>query len=225
MNQLNMDFLHKVAHELKTPLTVISGYAQLTGMQLAAGRIADEAPANLKTIQQEAQRLANMVTRLMEYSYGRKSELSFGPVKAEELLESVGAIAVPMCVKNNNTVQVLPGSRGQVHGNFEMLVQIFINLVVNASKNTRNGRITISAEDGGPQGIVLFRVADTGGGIDPALLPRIFEQGVSGTGGSGLGLTICREAVEAHGGRIWVERTGPGGTTMAFTVLKEAKEQ
>lgn len=54
-----------------------------------------------------------MVTRLMEYSYGRKSELSFGPVKAEELLESVGAIAVPMCVKNNNTVQVLPCGRGR----------------------------------------------------------------------------------------------------------------
>lgn len=229
MNQLNMDFLHKVAHELKTPLTVISGYAQLTGMQLAAGRVTEEAPANLKTIQQEAQRLANMVTRLMEYSYGRKSELSFGPVKAEELLESVGAIAVPMCVKNNNTVQVLPCGPWQVHGNFEMLLQIFINLVVNASKNTQNGQITISAEDVGQKNVVLFRVADTGCGIDPALLPHIFEQGVSSGGGSGggsgLGLTICREAVEAHGGEIWVERTGPGGTTMAFTVLKEAKRQ
>lgn len=225
MNQLNMDFLHKVAHELKTPLTVISGYAQLTGMQLAAGRVTEEAPANLKTIQQEAQRLANMVTRLMEYSYGRKSELSFGPVKAEELLESVGAIAVPMCVKNNNTVQVLPCGPWQVHGNFEMLLQIFINLVVNASKNTQNGQITISAEDVGQKNVVLFRVADTGCGIDPALLPHIFEQGVSSGGGSGLGLTICREAVEAHGGEIWVERTGPGGTTMAFTVLKEAERQ
>ena len=225
MNQLNMDFLHKVAHELKTPLTVISGYAQLTGMQLAAGRMAKETPANLETIQREAQRLANMVTRLMEYSYGRKSELSFGPVEVEELLESVGAIAAPMCVKNNNTVQVLPCGPWRVHGNFEMLLQIFINLVVNAGKNTQNGRITISAEDGGQENVVLFRVADTGCGIDPALLPHIFEQGVSGSGGSGLGLTICREAVEAHGGRIWVERTGPGGTTMVFTVLKEAKQQ
>src|SRR5699024_7600340 len=56
MNRLNMDFLHKVAHELKTPLTVISGYAQLTGMQLAAHHVSEETPANLKTIQQEAQR-------------------------------------------------------------------------------------------------------------------------------------------------------------------------
>lgn len=225
MNQLNMEFLHKVAHELKTPLTVISGYAQLTGMQLAAGRIPDEAPANLGTIQQEAQRLGNMVTRLMEYSYGRKSELAFGPVEVEELLESVGAITTPMCVKNNNTVRVLPCEHAQVHGNFEMLLQIFINLVVNASKNTRNGQITISAGQADQAGFVLFRVEDTGCGIDPAILPRIFEQGVSAGGGSGLGLTICREAVEAHGGRIWVERTGGEGTTMAFTVMKEAREQ
>lgn len=225
MNQLNMDFLHKVAHELKTPLTVISGYAQLTGMQLAADRITDEAPANLQTIQREAQRLANMVTRLMEYSYGHRNELTFGPVAVEELLESVGAIAVPMCVKNNNTVHVLPCGPWRVHGNFEMLLQIFINLVVNANKNTQNGQITISAGDFGQGNCVLFRVADTGCGIDPALLPHIFEQGVSGGGGSGLGLTICREAVEAHGGEIWVERTGTEGTTMAFTVLKEAKRQ
>ena len=112
-----------------------------------------------------------------------------------------------------------------MRGNFDVLLQIFINLVMNASKNTQNGRITISAEERDQEGYILFRVTDTGCGIDPALLPHIFEQGVSSGGGSGLGLTICREAVEAHGGEIWVERTGPGGTTMAFTVLKEAKRQ
>ena len=225
MNQLNMDFLHKVAHELKTPLTVISGYAQLTGMQLAEDRLTDETPKNLKTIQREAQRLANIVARLMEYSYGHKSELTFGVVEVEELLESVRVIAVPMCMKNNNTVQALPGTGGWVRGNFEVLLQIFINLVMNASKNTQNGRITISAEEQDQEGYILFRVTDTGCGIDPALLPHIFEQGVSGGDGSGLGLTICREAVEAHGGRIWVEHTGAQGTTMAFTVLKEARKQ
>lgn len=77
MNRMNMDFLHKVAHELKTPLTVISGYAQLTGIQLAANNLSSETPENLKTIQQEAQRLANMVTRLMEYSYGQKKRSYF----------------------------------------------------------------------------------------------------------------------------------------------------
>ena len=223
MNRLNMDFLHKVAHELKTPLTVISGYAQLTGMQLAAHHISDETPGNLKTIQQEAQRLADMVTRLMEYSYGRKSEQSFGRIIVPELLENVDAIAAPMCLKNGNTVKVVADSCADVHGNFEMLLQIFINLVVNANKNTQNGTIAISASDGEREGFVLFRVEDTGSGISPDDLPHIFEQGFSASGSSGLGLTICREAVEAHGGEIWVERTGPEGTVFAFTVLKEGE--
>ena len=224
MNRLNMDFLHKVAHELKTPLTVISGYAQLTGMQLAAHHISDETPGNLKTIQQEAQRLADMVTRLMEYSYGRKSELSFGRVIVSELLENVDAIAAPMCLKNGNTVKIAADSCADVHGNFEMLLQIFINLIVNANKNTQNGTITIRASDRERDGLVLFWVEDTGSGISPEDLPHIFEQGFSASGSSGLGLTICREAVEAHGGEIWVERTGPEGTVFAFTVLKEGEQ-
>ncbi len=223
MNRLNMDFLHKVAHELKTPLTVISGYAQLTGMQLAAHRISDEAPGNLKTIQQEAERLADMVTRLMEYSYGRKGELHFGKVAVSELLKNMDAIAAPMCLKNGNTVKISAEPCADVHGNSEMLLQIFINLVVNASKSTQNGTITISADDREREGFVLFRVADTGSGISPADLPHIFEQGFSASGSSGLGLTICREAVEAHGGEIWVERTGPGGTVFAFTAPKEGE--
>lgn len=224
MNRLNMDFLHKVAHELKTPLTVISGYAQLTGMQLAADNVSDETPGNLKTIQNEAQRLSDMVTRLMEYSYGRKSELSFGRVIVPELLENVSAIAAPMCLKNGNTVKIAASSCEDVHGNFEMLLQIFINLVVNATKNTQNGKITISAADNELEKHVLFRVEDTGSGISPEDLPHIFEQGFSASGSSGLGLTICREAVEAHGGEIWVERTGPEGTVFAFTILKEGSQ-
>ena len=58
---MNMDFLHQIAHELKTPLTVISGYAQLTGLQIAANHVSSEIPGNLKTIQQEAIRLADMI--------------------------------------------------------------------------------------------------------------------------------------------------------------------
>ena len=105
-----------------------------------------------------------------------------------------------------------------------MLLQIFINLVVNANKNTQNGTIAISASDREREGFVLFRVEDTGSGISAEDLPHIFEQGYSASGSSGLGLAICQEAVEAHGGEIWVERTGPEGTVFAFTVLKEGEQ-
>lgn len=221
MNRMNLDFLHKVAHELKTPLTVISGYAQLTGMQLASNHLSRETPENLRTIQTEAQRLADMVTKLMEYSYGRTSELNLDRICVSELLQNVRAVAAPMCMKNHNQVNIIDAPCVDIHGNFEMLLQIFINLIVNASKNTQNGTITISATDSERERFVLFRVADTGCGLSPEVLPHIFEQGFSTGGSSGLGLSICLDAVKTHSGEIWVERTGETGTVFAFTVLKE----
>ena len=221
INRMNMDFLHKVAHELKTPLTVISGYAQLTGMQLASDNLSSETPENLKTIQQEAQRLADMVTRLMEYSYGRERELKFTRIRVEELLDNVRAIASPMCLKNNNTVITIYHDCPDIHGNFEMLLQVFINLVVNANKHTINGKISIDTSETEDDKYILFKVSDTGSGISAEDIPHIFEQGYSPDGSNGLGLAICREAIEAHGGKIQLEKTGPDGTTFSFTVLQE----
>ena len=221
MNAMNMDFLHQIAHELKTPLTVISGYAQLTGLQIAANHVSSEIPGNLKTIQQEAIRLADMVTKLMDYSYGKENEARFGTVEVGPLLESVRAICTPMCLKNGNRIVVSGEDCADIYGNKGMLLQIFINLTVNANRHTKNGTITISASGTESKEYIVFRVADTGDGIDEELLPHVFDKGYSGDGGSGLGLAICREAVEAHGGMLDVERTGPEGTVFAFTVLRK----
>lgn len=224
MNAMNIDFLHQVAHELKTPLTVISGYAQLTRMQMSAGHMSSETPEYLKTIRDEASRLADMVNKLMDYSHGQESELLFGTVELKPLLKSARAICTPMCLKNGNRLEISGENCADVYGSAEMLLQILINLVINANRHTRNGLITISASDTERREFVVIRVADTGDGIDAALLPHIFEKGVSGDEGSGLGLAICRDAVEAHGGTLEVERTGPDGTVFAFTVLRRELE-
>ena len=96
MNAMNLDFLHQVAHELKTPLTVISGYAQLTGMQMSTGHISSETPENLKVIRSEAQRLSDMVTKLMEYSYGRTSETQLPRWRWDRFWRASGP-SVPPC--------------------------------------------------------------------------------------------------------------------------------
>lgn len=224
MNSMHLDFFHQVAHELKTPLTVISGYAQLTGLQLAAGHITGETAENLKTIQTETLRLAEMVTRLMEYSYGQHSGTQFGTVEVAPLLESVQAVCTPMCLKNNNRIVVQGADCADIYGSRTILLQVFINLVVNANRHTSNGTITISASDQEHQEYVVFRTADTGSGIAPEHLPHLFEKGYSGDGSSGLGLSICREAVEAHGGMLEIEHTGPAGTVFAFTALRKERE-
>lgn len=224
MNAMNLDFLHQVAHELRTPLTVISGYAQLTGLQLSAGQITSETPQNLKVVRDEAQRLADMVTKLMEYSCGRESEVRFTTVRVGPLLERVRAICTPMCLKNGNRMEICAPACPDLYGSGEMLLQVFFNLVINANRHTQNGVITVSASEEERGEYVVFRVADTGGGIDAAVLAHVFEKGCSGDRGSGLGLSICREVVEAHGGSIAVEHTGPEGTVFAFTVRKREGE-
>ena len=96
-----------------------------------------EAPENLRIIQTEAKRLADMVTKLMEYSYGRTSELNLDRIYVSELLQNVRAVAAPMCMKNDNQVNIIDAPCVDIHGNFEMLLQIFINLIANASKTLK----------------------------------------------------------------------------------------
>lgn len=101
------------------------------------------------------------------------------------------------------------------------LVQVLANLVGNAANATPpGGRVTVRAEDAG--GEVRFHVSDTGAGIDPESLPRIFDRffhvPVRGKSGSGLGLTISRGLVEAHGGRMWAESRLGEGSTFSFAL-------
>ena len=220
MNRMNIEFFRQVAHELKTPLTVISGYAQLTGMEVAANHLSRETPENLRVIQQEAQRLADMVTQLMRCSDSSQPQ-TMGPVQVDQLLDRVRAVTAPICLKNHNAVCIQAKDCPDVHGSGELLLQVLINLVSNASRSTQNGCVTIRAGADPAGGFVRFEVEDTGSGIAPEHLDRVFEKGFSASGSSGLGLAICREAVESQGGRIWAERTGPEGTVMAFTVREE----
>ena len=225
MNALNLDFLHKVAHELKTPLTVISGYAQLAGMQIEENKMSRETPENLKIIQKEAMRLADLVTKLMDYSYGDQIDPAFSTVEVGPLLDRVQAICTPMCLKNGNHVEVSGRHCADVYGNQEMLLQIFINLVVNANRHMKGGTVTIRASDEESREYVVFRVQDAGSGIPQEVQQHLFEKGYSGDDSSGLGLSVCRDVVEAHGGTIEMEKTGPDGTVFAFTILKRGLEK
>ena len=219
VNEMNRDFLRTVAHELKTPLTVISGYAQLMSRQLEKGALADTAPQRLETIRQEADRLAEIVTRLMDYTYGANRETEFVAVDVTALFESAGAVLKPVCAKRGNTFILTNNARGLVHGNFELLLQVLINLVVNASRHTENGEISVEAADEGKA--VVFRVRDTGEGIAPEAAPHIFERGFTTTNGQGLGLAICKDTVALHGGTLALESTGPEGSCFRFTIPKE----
>ncbi|MBO4652502.1 MAG: hypothetical protein J5649_04200 [Lachnospiraceae bacterium] len=221
VNDMNHDFLQTVAHELKTPLAVISGYAQLIDMQIQKGKMSEQTSERLSTIRSEADRLGEMVSNLMAYTYGRRKDAEMGPVDTMELAKSAVAVMKPVCEKRGNKL-VLTGGGSMVHGNFELLLQVLINLIVNASRHTEEGTITLAVIELADAG--EFTVSDTGNGIPEESVEHVFERGYTTDGGNGLGLPICRDTVELHGGELELVSTGPTGTTFRFTIPKEKEK-
>lgn len=222
VNTMNKDFLRIVAHELKTPLTVISGYAQLLGRQAEKGQLSGQAPERLHTIRGEADRLSEMVSRLMDYTYGNMTDTDMTAVDADELLSSAAAVMRPICAKRQNTLALESGFHGRLHGSLELLLQVLINLIVNATRHSSEGVITVTSEDAGA--FAVFSVQDTGEGIAAETVPHIFEKGFTTTDGKGLGLAICKQTVELHGGTLELASTGPEGSCFRFTVPKEREK-
>ena len=219
MNATNNDFLRTVAHELKTPLTVISGYTQLIERQIERNQLSDKTPERLRTVHSEADRLAEMVTKLMDYTYGHAHEAEMTGVGIETLFRSTSDVMAPVCAKRKNILEFRSNGASSVRGNEELLLQVLINLIINASRHTEEGVITVEAADKG--GFVEFSVSDTGDGIAPDVVPHIFEKGYSTDDGRGLGLSICMDTVKLHGGTLVLSSTGPEGTVFRFTVPKE----
>lgn len=208
-----------MAHELKTPLAVISGYAQLIEMQMECGPLPDNTPERLHTIQSEADRMAEIVMRLMDYTYGKMRETKMTAVDPARLFRSASAIMTPVCEKKKNALTFLNGGASKIHGNEELLLQVLINLIVNASRHTEAGQISVEAVNDGDS--VAITVSDTGEGISPDAVPHIFEKGYSTDDSRGLGLSICMDTVRMHGGTLELAATGPEGTRFRLTIPKE----
>lgn len=217
MDALKTDLLHSISHEMKTPLAVMSGYAQLTGWQLAQNAADSGTMENLKTISSEAQRLADMVTKLLNISYEEQGVTRMQRVRVLDVFDAAAAVCRPVLMKNNNTIAISCDNCPDVLANHEMLLQVLINLAINANKHMRDGAVEFIAEESG-DGFICFRVSDSGSGVSAQDEAHIFEKGFSRDGSSGLGLSICREVVEAHGGTIALEHTEKRGATIRFTV-------
>jgi signal transduction histidine kinase len=97
--------------------------------------------------------------------------------------------------------------------------QVISNLISNAFNFTKKGVVTITKEKSIVDGSVIVSVKDTGSGIDPQILPRLFTKFATGSEkGTGLGLYICKTIIEAHGGKIWGENNNDGGATLSFSL-------
>ena len=212
-----------VTHELRTPLTGIKGYMEA----LIDGVL----PADAETFQQvyrEADRLQRLVNDLQELSRVEAGAypLNIRPVSVSSLIDGLNLrLGHQFAEKGVTLVCEVPDHLPPVKADEDRIGQVLLNLAGNALQFTPSeGTVRVTARLQGNE--VQLAVADTGIGIPVEHLPQVFtrfyrvdKSRSRARGGSGIGLTIARHLVEAHGGRIWAESAGSGqGSTFTFTL-------
>lgn len=211
-----------LAHELRTPLTVLQGT-----LEAMVDGVYPPEPENLLAALAQVRTLSRLVEDLRLLSQADAGELTLhkAPLDLGEFLEEV-VEAHRSAAQERRISLVLerPAAIPLALADRDRLAQVMGNLMSNALRHTPSeGRITVRLTDRGRD--VVVAVADNGPGVPPEDLPHLFERfwrrdpsRQRATGGSGLGLSIARHIVEAHGGHIWAEPTPGGGLTVAFTL-------
>lgn len=217
------ELIGNVAHELRTPLASIKGSME--------GLIDGVLPAEASTFQQiyrEADRLQRLVSDLQELSRVEAGvfDLKVRPVAVGDLVDSTLARLGYQFEEKGVALETdIPAGLPPARVDEDRIGQVLLNLVGNALQYTpAGGQVRVTAHRHGPE--VRISVSDSGVGIAAEHLPLIFarfyrvdKSRARAGGGSGIGLTIARHLVEAHGGRIWAESPGPGrGSTFTFTL-------
>jgi signal transduction histidine kinase len=210
-----------IAHDLRSPLSVISGYSEA----LSDGKLPGT-PETYNILYQETKHLSHLVEDLRLLSLADAGELSLilQPIDPRQILERVAARHAVKAQQKGislrvEAVQDLPA----VSMDGERISQVLDNLILNAFRYTpRGGEIILAAKP--LNGAIQLQVRDNGGGIAPEDLPYIFDRFYRGdrsrqeNGESGLGLAIAKSIVEAHGGMIAVESTPGQGTVFNITL-------
>jgi len=111
----------------------------------------------------------------------------------------------------------------RIYGNADQLIGVLSNLLTNANNHTKNGKLSVIIK--AKEQFIAVTVKDTGAGISQEMLPQIFNRGVSGSGSTGMGLAICKNTVESHGGTILINSKAGKGTEVVFTVPILNKER
>lgn len=224
VDKQRIQFLSDVSHELKTPLTVVSNYAQLTRRHAQDGVVADTYTVEkMLLVASEADRMALMVGQIIDIARLEEGRMkfTFERLNVAELVQRTVDTYYPVLNKNRNRLELdLPGDLPEIWADGDRLEQVLVNLISNAVRFTSRGVITVSARAEGED--LLLTVRDTGVGMDEEQVGHLFQryytrEGVEGKGtGTGLGLYISNQIVRAHGGEIAVESAPGAGTAMTL---------
>lgn len=216
-------FLGMISHELRTPLTAIKGFSSTL---LADDIEWDKSDLRqfYQVIDDEANKMSSLIGNLLEISRLQAQSLAVSPERIQLSTILASAKAQLVILTNHHVLETrIPHNLPIVIADPQRIAQVIVNLVDNAVKySPPNSRIMISAER--VNGHIQVNVSDEGKGIEPEKRDKVFEpfHQLENRGavrkGVGLGLAICQELVEAHGGKIWIQPQSPPGTTISFTL-------
>lgn len=233
LNKMKSDFVSAVSHELRTPLTSIKGYAALVrGGKL--GPVNKEQEERLEKVNRHTDYLSNLISDLLDIARIESGRVGMiiQKISIPRLLDSVADLLMSQLKEKNLTLKVeCPKDLPTIPVDETRLQRVFINLLSNAIKFTpKDGLITVRVK---PQEQVLqCEVSDTGIGLNPEDLSKLFSEFFRADNpvnrerkGTGLGLTLVKRIVEAHGGTIGVGSELGKGTTFTFTIPWQAAAQ
>lgn len=238
-NRAKSDFLSMVSHELRTPLTSVLGFAKIIKKKLDSTifpEIVTEDKKTLKAVKQvgdnidiivsEGERLTTLINDVLDLAKleAGKIEWKSEPISVAQIVEqATAATSALFGAKNLELFLELEDDLPQIVGDRDRLVQVLINLISNAIKFTEKGSVICRVRK--TDNAIALSVIDSGIGIAETDQPQVFEQfkQIGNTltekpKGTGLGLPICKQIVEHHGGTIWVESELGKGSNFSFTL-------
>ncbi|MGA7720568.1 MAG: HAMP domain-containing sensor histidine kinase [Ignavibacteriaceae bacterium] len=226
LNSLKDKFFSIIAHDLKSPFQGLVGLTQLI-VDGASSFSKAELDASIKELNSSAKNLFKQLTNLLDWARMQRGTIGFGP-KNINLFEILSAnIELLHNRGEQKGIEIISGVSKDcfVRADEDMLNSILRNLLSNALKFTkRNGKITIISTEA-ENHMVEIAVKDDGIGMSPELVEKLFKieervghKGTEREAGTGLGLLLCKEFVERHGGKIWVESKINSGSTFYFTI-------
>jgi K+-sensing histidine kinase KdpD len=219
LEQDRAEILHTISHDLKSPLTSISGYAQLLERIMA---LDEKAAHYLRQIITASERLLTMINQLLKVAKGDLIELERAPCRLDSVVaQAIRDVEGSALHKRIKVIQTASGQPVDILGDRERLYHLVLNLVDNAIKYSPT-ETAVSVNTHYNNDNITLTVADEGPGIPKEDLPRIFDKYYRGIAvkhkpGAGLGLSLVMAIVEAHGGRVSVQNNSNGGVT--FTVV------
>jgi PAS domain S-box-containing protein len=239
IDKMKTDFISTVSHELRTPLTSVLGFASIIKEKLENDvfpvlttddrklqRTIKRVNDNLNIIVSEAERLTSLINDVLDIAKmeAGKVEWQMQPLDPVELVEWAANSTSALFETNGlQLVYDIESDLPQIMGDRNRLLQVLINLISNAVKFTEAGTVTCKVKQANNG--VCISIIDTGVGIAPEDQPKVFEKfrqvGDTLTDkpkGTGLGLPICKQIVEHHGGKIWVESEPEQGSTFSFII-------